>query len=151
VDIDALSERIRERRVALRLTRNQLDARSDLAHSYTSRLERGLIANPGILQLQRIAAALGMKLSQIIAESEERSTSGEGAPEPVLPPLTADLADVASDLLAIQRLDSGRLDIVRRVVADIRGQAETEARRARRINSTSDVQPLQRRPPGRAK
>jgi transcriptional regulator with XRE-family HTH domain len=146
VEIKALSERIRERRESKRLTRNQLDARAELSHSYTSRFERGLTANPGILQLQRIAAALGVKLSQLIAESEEGVAGAERPPEPILSPLASDLVDLASDLLAIQRLDPARLDVVRRVVADIRGQAETEVRRARRVSSTTEAQ---RRPSGR--
>lgn len=144
----ALSERIKELRVARRLTRNQLDARSDLAHSYTSRLERGLIGNPGILQLQRIAGALGIKLSDLIAESQEGQAASMRASAGAWPPLTEDLADVASDLLAIQRLDPSRLDVVRRVVADIRGQAETEVRRARRVNSAMQGH---RHPSGREK
>lgn len=137
MDIEALARRIKELRISSRLTRNQVDSRSELAHSYTSRLERGLIRNPGILQLQRIADALGVTLSSLVAASEEVSAAVEGAPDPVLRTLTSNLADIASDLSAIRRIDPERLEVVRRVVADIRGQAETEVRRRRRVMGPS--------------
>jgi transcriptional regulator with XRE-family HTH domain len=54
---------MREARIASGLSQTRLGALVGLSHAEISRLERGLVPNPGITVLARCFAVLGMRLS----------------------------------------------------------------------------------------
>lgn len=60
---------VRRRRTAIGMSQERLAELADLERAYVSALERGR-RNPTLLTQQKIAAALGMPLSQIIADAE---------------------------------------------------------------------------------
>jgi ribosome-binding protein aMBF1 (putative translation factor) len=64
----ALGEAIRRRREAKELSQEQLALLADVDRSYVGRVERGT-NNAATLTLKRLANALGMTLTELIAEA----------------------------------------------------------------------------------
>ena len=60
----SLGLRVRRRRELLNLTQEALSERSELDQTYISGIERGL-RNPGILNVAKLAKALGLTTSQL--------------------------------------------------------------------------------------
>jgi transcriptional regulator with XRE-family HTH domain len=60
---------VKKHRLAKKLSQEALAERADVHPTYIGRLERGK-RTPGLDVAERIAKALGMKLSQLILESE---------------------------------------------------------------------------------
>jgi transcriptional regulator with XRE-family HTH domain len=65
-----LGNSIRQHRLALGLSLEELGARASLSKSFLSRVERGR-AVPSILTLRRIARAMGVGLTELLADLEE--------------------------------------------------------------------------------
>jgi len=65
---------IRTLRIQRGLTQRQLAAKADVEVTWLSRLERGH-ANPSLDTLRRLAQALGVRLSKLIAQSEKLEPS----------------------------------------------------------------------------
>jgi transcriptional regulator with XRE-family HTH domain len=68
---DAIATVIRERRLAKKLSQEKLAELSELDRTYISMLERGL-RQPTVGTLFAVAAALGIRASEIIRAAEER-------------------------------------------------------------------------------
>jgi len=66
-----LGQELRRIRAERQLSQQELSFRADLALSYVSQLERGL-KSPSFGVLLRIAAALDMPASVLVAATEER-------------------------------------------------------------------------------
>ncbi len=102
-----------------------LDLRASISSGYSSKIENGLISNPGLLNLQSICKALQVPLSWLLVD-EERTES-------TLPPLTyPELEDVTAHLAAIQENDPERLVALRTIILDVREQAELKGKRKSR-------------------
>jgi len=75
-DVDKLlaatAEVLRERRNALHLSQEDLSARSGLHRTYISDIELGK-RNISLLNLARLATALGFSASELLAMSQERA------------------------------------------------------------------------------
>ncbi|WP_233151616.1 helix-turn-helix domain-containing protein [Pelomonas sp. KK5] len=65
----ALGNAIRETRLELRVSQEELAHRSQIDRAYMSSIERGG-QNPGIISLARIAQALGISLSDLMARAQ---------------------------------------------------------------------------------
>ncbi len=63
----ALGKAIRKHRLALRMTQEQLAEKADLHWTYVSSVERGQ-RNVTITNVVRIAAALGMRVRDLVAD-----------------------------------------------------------------------------------
>ena len=71
IDVD----RIRLRRLELRLTQAELGKAIDQDQGYISKIERGLVAGMTVAMLERLAKALKVKVGTLIkaeADAEER-------------------------------------------------------------------------------
>jgi transcriptional regulator with XRE-family HTH domain len=66
MDFRLLGEQVKARRVELDLQQEQLAELAHLSGAYISRLERGMVANPKIGDLERLASALGWALDYLI-------------------------------------------------------------------------------------
>jgi len=68
-------DRIRLRRLELRLTQAELGKAIDQDQAYISKIERGLVAGMTVAMLERLAKALKVKVGTLIkaeADAEER-------------------------------------------------------------------------------
>jgi transcriptional regulator with XRE-family HTH domain len=66
LDVSTIGRRVLARRTELRLDQEALADRAGLSRPYVSRLERGLVPNPGLTHLEQIAGALEWSLSELI-------------------------------------------------------------------------------------
>jgi DNA-binding transcriptional MerR regulator len=69
-DSPLVGRRIRQLRTRMRISVRELAARTDLSPSYVSSIERSL-SRPSIASLQKLAAGLGINLSQMLDERPE--------------------------------------------------------------------------------
>jgi len=77
---EVFSRRLRERRMALRLTVRTLAGRAGLHHSYISHLERG-VSHPSRAVVTALARALDLRVDALIGEGyQERSRPETGLP-----------------------------------------------------------------------
>lgn len=128
--LEALGRRLRARRNDLGLTVMQAAERSGLSHSYHSRLERGLIPRPTLLELRKVSRGYGVPLHALIDDSGESPESAgvrglrdapalarvvgaiagswQWAGEDVRAVLLASLEGVANQLDAIRRRHESR-------------------------------------------
>ena len=67
----AVSAQIRAERAAARLTQDEVAERAEMSKSTFIRLETG-VRTPDVDQLDRIAGALGLTMTQIIERAESR-------------------------------------------------------------------------------
>jgi transcriptional regulator with XRE-family HTH domain len=68
-ELEAFGIAVRELRSKRGLSQEELAERSELHRTYISGIERGL-RNPGLVNVQRIAAALGVRASELLALAE---------------------------------------------------------------------------------
>lgn len=61
-----LGRRLVDRRASLRLEQQDVADRAGVSRAYLSRLENGLVGNPKIHDLARIAAALDLPIEQLV-------------------------------------------------------------------------------------
>lgn len=66
LDIDALGNRVKLRRMELRLEQEQVGEAAGMSRAYVSRLENGSVKNPKVTDLASIAAALKVSLDTLI-------------------------------------------------------------------------------------
>lgn len=66
--LEAISRMIRDRRLALGLTIEELAERSGSSYSFISRIERGKIDNLKLKKLNDIANALGLTMSDLFID-----------------------------------------------------------------------------------
>lgn len=66
LDVNLIAERLFGRRQELELEQEQVAERADMSRAYISRLERGVIPNPKVFDLKRVAEALKMPLTDLI-------------------------------------------------------------------------------------
>lgn len=124
-DAKKIAARVRAIRQERGWTQRMLDYRASLSRGYSSKLENGLIENPGVLNLQSICKALQVPLSWVLVDDERT--------EAALPDLTyPELADVTAHLVAIQENDPERLVALRTIILDVREQAELKGKRKSR-------------------
>lgn len=71
-EVDTAVRQLREARERLGLTLADVEARSGLRKAVLSRLENDGKSNPTVLTLQRYAAALGLTVQAVVAQSGER-------------------------------------------------------------------------------
>ena len=75
----ALGAAVKARREELGLTQEQLDLRTDLHQRWISNVENGK-RNPSYGSLRRLAAGLGLTVSQLIARAEQIEAGGPADP-----------------------------------------------------------------------
>lgn len=63
---------MRQRRLEMELTQEELEARAGLKQTNISQIERGEIVEPGPERLAAIAIALGVELSDLVELTEQR-------------------------------------------------------------------------------
>jgi transcriptional regulator with XRE-family HTH domain len=120
----AVAGRIRERREALGLDQETLGERAGVSGAYISRIERMMVPNPKIWDLQRVAAALDWTLADLLGERHhEDHTTLRAEVEKLLGPSNAEFVDqFVAQLAALPPRAQADL---KRVVEDlIRGQLE---------------------------
>ena len=66
LDVTEVAKRLRHRREDLRMEQTEVAERARLSRAYVSRLESGLVPNPKLLDLQRVADVLGLTLSELV-------------------------------------------------------------------------------------
>lgn len=66
-----LGERIRASREAMGMSLADLEASCGVTKGYLSQLERGEATNPSLEAVQKIAAGLGVRLSELLGEERE--------------------------------------------------------------------------------
>lgn len=74
---DCFGAAVRRHRELLRLSQEELAARSGIDRTYISGVERG-VRNPTLDVMQRIAKALGAELDVVFATAREISSKAEG-------------------------------------------------------------------------
>jgi transcriptional regulator with XRE-family HTH domain len=67
LDVRIIGDRVTKRRIALRLEQGELAEQAGLSRAYISRLESGVVPNPKLLDLERVAVALDLPLSTLTA------------------------------------------------------------------------------------
>lgn len=67
LDVAGIGQRLLERREHLRLGQEELADRASLSRAYISRLERGVVPNPKLVDLAQVADALGMSVADLMA------------------------------------------------------------------------------------
>lgn len=67
VDAAEIGRRVLAGREAMRMSQQDFADAAGLSRAYMSRLERGLIPNPTITELAKIASVLGMTLAALVA------------------------------------------------------------------------------------
>jgi transcriptional regulator with XRE-family HTH domain len=67
LNVGIIGGRIAKRRAALRLEQTELAEKAGLSRAYISRLESGIVPNPKLLDLERVADALDIPLSALMA------------------------------------------------------------------------------------
>ena len=67
LDAVEVGRRIAERRVALGLDQEQLAERAQVSRPYISRLERGIVPNPKLFDIEGVAAALDLALPRLVS------------------------------------------------------------------------------------
>jgi transcriptional regulator with XRE-family HTH domain len=137
MEVKDVVARLKALREARNWSRNYLEDAAQLAHGYVTKLEANRIPNPGLLQLQKLSEALGLPLSRVLIESEVGPATGEKEVGETAPVLTPDLADVATDILTLRRLDAHRMAVARTLLSALRTQAEAIDRRTRRVKPAS--------------
>lgn len=65
-DMRDVGHRVSDRREKLRLDQEALAEKAGLSRPYISRLERGLVPSPKLLDLAAVATALGISLDQLV-------------------------------------------------------------------------------------
>src|SRR5262245_13716172 len=71
VDAKEIGQRIYAARVAARQNQQAFAERTGLSRAYISRLERGLVPNPTITDLGKIAQALGLSVADLTLQQPE--------------------------------------------------------------------------------
>lgn len=92
-----IGKRVAYFRKVKNMTLKDLSERSGISKGYLSQLENGLVRNPSLDTLQRLAGALGVHLLEILGVEPQAAT------EEPLPPL-----DQALDAFISERRRSGR-------------------------------------------
>lgn len=68
LDVVEIGRRIAERRDHMRLDQEQLAERARVSRPYISRLERGIVPNPKLLDLEQVANALDMTIVELVRQ-----------------------------------------------------------------------------------
>lgn len=67
----SIGERVLKLRKARGIDQETLADRSDMSTAYVSRLERGTVPNPKVMDLDKIATGLGIPLSVLVSETDD--------------------------------------------------------------------------------
>lgn len=70
LDISALAERVRTVREQRGLDQDAVAERAHLSSAYVSRLERGVVPNPKLLDLEKVARALEIPISLLVSPAK---------------------------------------------------------------------------------
>jgi transcriptional regulator with XRE-family HTH domain len=101
MDVLQIGQRLAALRSLSGLSLRAAAARSGVARSYLSRLERGEIANPGIVTLAAVVIALGSTLNALLPTALNAARPAR-MPQPRMPPtlrrVLAELADHGEDI-----------------------------------------------------
>lgn len=68
LDVAEIGRRIADRRAALRLEQQQVAERAGLSRAHVSRLERGVVPEPRVTDLAKLAAALDLSLVELVRQ-----------------------------------------------------------------------------------
>ena len=69
---------VRNHRIALRLTQEELASRADFDRTYIGQIEQGR-RNPTMVSLQRVAHALGLELDVLVATARDLAAADSHA------------------------------------------------------------------------
>jgi len=67
LDIRVIAQRLADRRSELRLEQTEVAERAGLSRAYVSRLESGIVPNPKLLDLARVANVLDVPLASLVS------------------------------------------------------------------------------------
>jgi transcriptional regulator with XRE-family HTH domain len=127
-----VGERVAQLRGAMKISQRNLDRRAGLSHGYISKLEAGQVPNPGLLQLQRIAEALAIPLTRLLADDDEATwlldLQKAAARADVSTVPKADLEALQAGIRAIWRSDPQRVSALWVLVRDMQRQVEAESK-----------------------
>jgi transcriptional regulator with XRE-family HTH domain len=116
----------------MKISQRNLDRRAGLSHGYISKLEAGQVPNPGLLQLQRIADALAISLTRLLADEDEAAwqldVQKAAAHAEVSTLSKADLEALQAGIRAIWRSDPQRVSALWVLVRDMQRQVEAEGK-----------------------
>jgi transcriptional regulator with XRE-family HTH domain len=104
LDVRSLGRRIADRRADLRIEQTELAERAGLSRAYVSRLEGGIVANPKILDLQRIAAVLDLPLASLITPQANSREIHAATCAELMAQLEGEPPEVVEDVIAMFRL-----------------------------------------------
>jgi transcriptional regulator with XRE-family HTH domain len=76
----ALKDRLRELRTAAGLTQQALAVKAGLSISVVVHLEGGRIPDPRVSTVKALAAALGARVDDLLADDEPPGDAGQGEP-----------------------------------------------------------------------
>lgn len=66
LDMGVIGKRILDRREEKRLDQSELAERAGFSRAYISRLERGIVPNPKVLDLTQVAQALDLSMADLV-------------------------------------------------------------------------------------
>lgn len=69
LDVSAIAQQLADRRAEKRLEQTEVAERAGLSRAYISRLEKGLVPNPKLLDLAQVAAVLDVPLGALLTPS----------------------------------------------------------------------------------
>lgn len=106
-----------------------------LSHPYIMKLEKGAVKEPSYAKLSLIAATLGISVADIFERKPD--SNGTGANGPQWATEDPHLRDVQETVLAIKELKPESFDVLKRVAAALKLEAEEEAKQTRRAKQRS--------------
>lgn len=75
IDMTVIGKRILARREEQRLDQSELADRAGLSRAYISRLERGIVPNPKVLDLMQVARALELSMAALMRQDDDTSAA----------------------------------------------------------------------------
>jgi transcriptional regulator with XRE-family HTH domain len=70
-----LGSAVKDRRIALRLTQDEMERRTGYDQGFISRIERNLVKSPSIEVIVRIARALGCSVDELLEDTDLKVAS----------------------------------------------------------------------------
>jgi transcriptional regulator with XRE-family HTH domain len=143
MDAKVTGERVRALREQRGWSRRMLSELAGLSDSYVSKLEAGEFQSATVAQLQKIARALSVGIEELIPQEGKQDESRERDER------ARELEEIQVNLRVIQELDEEAIASIRKIVLEIKENAERkylEERRAERRRHRAAGPP---RPPDR--
>lgn len=113
LDVAAIGRRLMEERERQQLAQEDLADRASLSRAYISRLERGVVPNPKLVDLAQVAEALGMSVAELTMPPSD-SDDDDDLRQAIVSRLGPDRAEHALTMIA--RMQGRSLESLKKAV-----------------------------------